>query len=564
MHRLTCRRRFPFISRAFGKKAILAIGTVAGVLLGGAFGIGCDGRAQMAKDVEIACRNGDAMRFRLVQGTSNIPLDYILKARDPNEKEKRAPVVIPAFWIAEEMVTEGLFADVMGRSIREGRQRQQILSDIEWADAFEFCRKFDDLYADQMPKGCFATLPTNLEWAHAMSVLGSPASFLKSPVGSFLFIGNPDGGFLHTFGSFVDDHPEAGKGLDASLDFANVGKRQTRDFAGIRLALVNWTGGQVESLGKPVDNGNVSRGVVLLQHGLFDESQAMLESALERGNLSESERERAENALAFGKTHRDHDIEDWGGLVKRAMDYADRRGFVTVPFTDLWENPELLEQLAGQVILADYATCGIRGTWTRVGDLPPSVRSGQSVGGEYILLVLAGDSVESHAYAISEDTRVQVLECDFSGDGRTDLVVEEFGNVGSLGYVYGFWESLPDGSYVCRESLQVVGLCALPPKNGGACGFVTLEKITNPVLAPGLLTFRDGKTVHERIGTKPVVMSDAHDDRLYLRAPFIGAGYGMGWKMLEGAYGVFFRPLFWAWEPGFVQGLPAAEQEKSE
>ena len=518
----------------------------------------CDrlGRSQSPNEVTISCRNGDVVRFQLVQGTSNIPLDYVLRERNPSAKQKRDPVSIPTFWIAEELVTEGLFADVMGRPVREGRQRRQILSDIEWAEAFEFCRQFTELYTGQMPEGCFATLPTNLEWAHAMDVLGRPSAFMNAPVGAFLFIGNPDGGFLHTIGSFVKDHPADEKNLDAAFDFAIIGKRQEIEYVGVRLVLSNWTGGQVESKGKPVDNAQVSRGVVLLQHGLFDESQSMLESALEKGMLSDDERKRAEDALAFGKEHREYDIEDWGGLVKRAMDYAESHGFRTDPFAELWNAPELLGQLAGVGELADYAVAGIRGKWMRIGDLPQSVRAEQSVGEKYDLLVLAGGSVESHSYTISDDTRVQVLECDFSGDGRTDLVVEEFGSVGSIGYSYGFWESLPDGSYVCRKSLQVVGLCALPSKNGGACGFVTIEKYSNPVLVPRLLTFRDGKAVHERIGTKPVFMSDAHEDRLYLNAPFIGAGYGMGWKLLEGSYGIFFRPLFWVWEPGSVQGFP--------
>ena len=554
----TGRGRFLFICGAIAQKSILVVAVAAGVLVGGAFGLGCDGGSRSAKTTEIACRNGDVVRFRLVRGTSDMPLDYILKSRNPSAKKKLAPVSIPAFWIAEEMVTEGLFADVMGRPVREGRQPGQILSDIEWAEAFEFCRKFTELYAGQMPEGCFATLPTNLEWAHAMDVLGRPSAFMNAPVGAFLFIGNPDGGFLHTLGSFIKDHAPDEKNVDAACDYANIGKRQKKEYAGVRLVLSNWAGGQVESKGKPVDNAQVSRGVVLLQHGMFDESQSMLESALKMGMLSDDERERAEKALAFGKDHRQFDIEDWGGLVKRAMDYADSHGFLTSPFAELWDAPELLEQLAGMVELPAYAAAGIRGKWMRIGDLPPSVRAGQSVGEKYDLLVLAGGSVESHSYTISEDTRVQVLECDFSGDGRTDLVVEEFGSVGSIGYSYGFWESLPDGSYDCRESRQVVGLCALPPKNGGACGFVTIEKDSNPVLVPGLLTFRDGKAVHETIGAKPIAMSDAHDDRLYIHAPFIGAGYGMGWKMLEGSYGIYFRPLFWIWEPGSVQGLPGA------
>lgn len=508
------------------------------------------------KPVEISCRNGEKVRFLPVEGTSRIPLDYFLKTHSPAAKSKRVPVAIPAFWIAEDMVTEGLFSDVMGRPVREGREREQPLSDIEWEEAFEFCRKFTELYAEVLPAGSFVSMPTNLEWAHAMERLERPSSFLNGPVGSFVFVGNPEGGFLQTLGSFLEDHPADEKEIDRAYDFANIGKRQKKSYCGLRLVLVDWAGGQVESQGKPVDNAHVSRGVVLLQHGLFEEAQAMLASALKNGNLSPTELKRAKNAIAHGKTHREYDIEDWGGLLRRAMDYADRRGFVVTSIAELWENSAILSEGAGQFEVPVYADAEIRGQWMKIGDLPASIRAEQSVGEKYELLVTKGSSLETRPYTISDDTRVQVLECDFSGDGKPDLVVEDFGNVGSNGYWYDFWESLPDGSYSHRESLQTVGLCVLPAKNGSGCGFVTVGKESNPVLVPSLLTFRDGKAIYESVGPKPIIMSDANGSTIYLHVPFIGAGNGMGWKLLEGGYGVFFRPLFWVWEPCHVQGLP--------
>ena len=282
----------------------------------------------------------------------------------------------------------------------------------------------------------------------------------------------------------------------------------------------------------------------------------MLESALKKGTLSPTEQERAENAIAYGKTHRKYDVEDWGGLLRRAMGFANRRGFVVTSIAELWENPAFLSEWAGQFEVPVYVDAGIGGKWTRIGDLPASIRAEQSVGEKYDLIVTKGASLETRPYTISDDTRVQVLECDFSGDGKPDLVVEDFGDVGSNGYWYGFWESLPDGSYARRESLQTVGLCVLPAKDGGGCGFVTIGKDSNPVLVPSLLTFRDGKAVYESVGPKPIFMSDADGGGIYIHAPFIGAGNGMGWKLLEGGYGVFFRPLFWVWEPCRVQGLP--------
>lgn len=102
------------------KTALLSATSV--LVLAGVALFFCDrlGRSQSPNEVTISCRNGDVVRFQLVQGTSNIPLDYVLRERNPSTKQKRDPVSIPTFWIAEELVTEGLFADVMGRPVREG------------------------------------------------------------------------------------------------------------------------------------------------------------------------------------------------------------------------------------------------------------------------------------------------------------------------------------------------------------------------------------------------------------------------------------------------------------
>lgn len=153
---------------------------------------------------------------------------------------------------------------------------------------------------------------------------------------------------------------------------------------------------------------------------------------------------------------------------------------------------------------------------------------------------------------IETNTLVQVLKCDFTGDGRADMVVEQFDAAGSYGYGHNFYGQLPNGSYTNVYALQTVGLCALPKKDGKGCGFLTVDKVENPVLATRLLEYRNGKMESVNANDKPFFMLDAQAEQLYLAAPFIGAGYGLGWRILEGR-GVWYRPLFWPWKAGTVR-----------
>lgn len=94
-------------------------------------------------------------------------------------------------------------------------------------------------------------------------------------------------------------------------------------------------------------------------------------------------------------------------------------------------------------------------------------------------------------FKVGTNTLVQVLKCDFTGDGRADMVVELFDAVGSAGYWYNFYSQLPNGSYTNAYEQQTVGLCVLPKKEGKGCGFLTVDKIKNPVLSTRLLEYRD-------------------------------------------------------------------------
>lgn len=481
---------------------------------------------------------GREWRFAPVEGESRINL---ARMTGQGEDAGGTPDILrlSRFWIATKPVTEGDFAAWTGGTVREGRSAEQPVAEIEWEEALDCCAKFTDRYAGQLPDHVFASLPTMLEWAHAVEVLDHP-DWLDAEVGTFLFTRNQYGGFLCAPVGDSDGMP------------ISVPKRGKRVFAGLRLVLLDITDGTTEVNGETIDDSMVSRGDILTESGLLPQAKAQLERVLAKGNLSEEERERAETALAFAREDHGAGFEDWDGLVVLAAQAAKEKGFEPEPFTEVWRTLGMLAEMENKEAVKAYAVKGIAGGWVSIGKLPDDVRSEQPLGESNDIVILADGDIETREFATGPEHVVQVLRCDFTGDGVVDLVVETFGAVGSDGYWYDFFEGRPDGSHVLRESLQTVGLCAIPRTGGGACGFLDISKDGNPVLEVALLTFRDGEATYEPL-VGPTVMVDMFPDRIYFAAPFIGPGFGLGWKALEGR-GIWYRPLFWPWKQGKVQG----------
>ena len=154
-----------------GCKAVLLALAVAGMTCAGA---GCRGKS--AESGRLTVRDGGReWTFVAVEGESRLNL-----SQDDESGGKRggAPdkVTMPRFWIATEPVTEGDFAEWMGREVPEGKSANQAVAEIEWEEAVECCARFTERYAKQLPRGVFATLPTSQEWMHAVKVLGYPDS----------------------------------------------------------------------------------------------------------------------------------------------------------------------------------------------------------------------------------------------------------------------------------------------------------------------------------------------------------------------------------------------------
>ena len=500
---------------------------------------------------------GMKWRFVPVVGTSRLPLDFM---RTGENREQTVSVTMPKFWIAEKMVTEGEFAALMGRKVREGRNANETLAGIEWEEALDYCEKFTQRYSAQMPINCIASMPTMIEWAHAVKLADARLTdSFKGDIGTYLFTRSNDGGFLHTLHN-------AGETTDLATDLAIIPKRASRSFVGLRIVLVDMAGGQTFVGRKQIDNTIVSRGVILVQYGIFERAKRFLRHALAKGILSADERERVEGALAFAEKEHEHDFEDWSGLVFRAAAFAEKRGFLAQPFARMWAEESLTGSSEDTSVTDEYRKRGIVGEWRRIGDLPPDVRKGQCALGRKDYIFIYGKENEEpykYEYTITDSNLVQVLRCDFTGDGREDMVVENFCSTGSYGYNYSFYEAKPDGTYKEVEEVQLVGLCVLPRKTGKGCGFIVLGKVGNPVLTPSLYVFKGGKLECEDAARKPFYMLDAEEDRIYMMAPFIGAGYGIGWKHLESG-GHWFRPVYWPWKQGEVQGYKEAVKKAKE
>lgn len=517
-------------------KVVQALNAVATCASGGA-------RQNAAGTVEIKSK-GCVFKFAAIDGESELPLKHMHTGGDDRETKK---VRLPRYWIASAPITARQFAEVMGTAIPDKNAAEAPIDKIDWLTAYEFCRKFNERHADQLPKGFLLQLPTTIEWAHAIRVLRKSAKVVN-PVGCLLFMGDWWGGFLSSASDEEAAHMrrEGNAAYDAAVDYFCVSMREKREGLGIRPVLSPLVGGDGEG-----DARMVTRGIILTQHGWWDEAKRVLKLALEKSELSDRQKERAENCLEYLDQEHEADFEDWFGLVTLSAEFAARKGYAIEPYAARWSRRRLWK-MEDKDIAAAYEKTGIEGSFMRIGDLPPEARRWQHEGEKGEMSVYVGEKSGSGSYSITSNTLVQVLKCDFNGDGRKDLVVEEFDAVGSGGYCYNFFLQTPSGSYTNVLNLQTVGLCAIPSTNGTSCAFIHVAKVSNPVLRTSLITYKDGKMQFEETNERPFCLTDAKEDSIYVAAPFIGGGFGLGWLHLR-AQGFWYRPLFWPWKPGTIQ-----------
>ena len=510
--------------------------------------------------------DGCEWRFLLIDGTTMLPTEYM---RTGEKREEEEEVRLAPFWIASAPITRRQFAEIMEKTLGEVPKScfdktddpNAPVDSVTWVEAFEFCERFNAKHCRELPKGYLLQLPISIEWAHAVRTLEKKGKF-DSPVGCMLFTRTGRGGFLRTYSdrdvNIAMRRTEMGR--DYAIDYVEFPPHVRHASVGFRPILSPICGedGKGGSL-------LVTRGTLLADNGFIDKAERTLKLALAKANLKGRERERAEECLEWLASKREYDYVDWSGLVDASCGFAERRGYAVRPFMYGWmEQARTPEEPA---FAHEYEKNGIEGGWMRIHDLPTEARMLQHVGNATAILIHDNEEFVDVDYVISTNTLVQVLKCDFDGDGLRDMVVEEFGAVGSGGYWYNFLRKNQDGSYSNILSIQTVGLCAVPSTNGCSCAFVNITKESNPILSASLISWWDGEMLSYEANALPFCMQDAEEDSIYPHAPFIGAGYGLGWHIWQGQ-GKWYRPLYWPWKRGVVQGhaeatLEAAEKTKA-
>ena len=324
---------------------------------------GC-GRRPNVESIVIPGENGQKWTFLAVEGTSHLPMDFI---RTGENRDALEPVDMAKFWIAADMVTEGDFAAIMGRDVPEGRSPGQPVANIEWIDAYEYCRRFTEHYRNQILLGSIASIPTALEWAHAVSVLDGKVD-LRSDVGTFLFTGSAYGGFLATKPCRLG---KKNVNADLAVNLDVVGRHMKSHHAGLRLVLMPI---EVRSNGpSPI----VYRGGVLSEQGFFKEMKELLKFALERKVLTPDDEDRAK--LRLGCAEDSHDFEgneheDWAGIVAKSAVFAEAKGYAVEPYATEWQMLEFQRPAENNAVVEAYRKVGVVGEWVRICDLPNVIR----------------------------------------------------------------------------------------------------------------------------------------------------------------------------------------------
>lgn len=510
------------------------------MLLTGAVAIGaiCGCVTSEEKSHDLVVReDGIELRFVEVSGSSRLPIDFYFGDGD---KSKLEDVTLPRYWVGERPITRAEYSKVMGLEILEGAPTEESVDGISWIDALHFVERLNEKYAASLPKGYRFSFPNVIEWLHATKVLE-----LRKTIGGemefFIFTGIGTGMMLYT---------------DGNEEFDTIPKRMQMANIGLMPVIVPIYADS-RRFGAPY----IARGETLLTNGLIDEARRYFELLLERGGMSDSDVAQMKACLESVNEPRDYDFNDWYDMLFTIGEVVSERGYENKSIVDGWVLSPSLE-VENENVASFYERHGIRGGFMRVGDLPESVRADQTVcmnQEEVWMCFNDEDGFKTGYWHPSTNTLVQVLKCDFDGDGCEDMVVEDFASIGSGGYWYNFYRQESNGSYKNMLELQTVGLCAVPSKNSAGCAFVMLEKCGNPILMPELIVYKDGELQKEDLCPQSYYMLDAAEDRLYFAAPFIGAGYGLGWKHLQGR-NLWQSPLYWPWKSGRVQGYEEARE----
>lgn len=515
---------------------------------------------------------GDTLRFALpgwvelelveVGGQSRIPLKYLYTGED---KDMLADISSPTYWIGKFEVSQKQYEAVMGENPSKVQDDERLpVTNVKWKDAVEFCDRLNEVVRGDIPEGYRFDLPTMVEWAHAytggttnaLRYSGSDdlesvawhgvgidtnriesgsvhfpglksANALKAfdmsgNVAEYVFIADAKGGNISMGGSFM--------GAEQACElcgFSRVARDASNRDLGFRVALVQtWArdpGGKMGALG--------IKGRTLLRSGCPALARKYLAQALEQEGLSAEESRMLNSEWVKADLACGYDVGTWPDLLQTLSKTLGGLGYRAGEYLQFWHADQAaagFEALRKRT--ADlYRRHGIFGRQVEVSDLPKEIAA---------------------KFSSSTRDRVQVVLCDFTGDGLDDLVVELLGQADPDGELYGFFERQREGGYaLVGEPIRVVGMCVVPAEQGAPV-FLVMLKRTHDVLSAGVIdcTVINGKSclriawpLERSYGLREFA-GEAVDQRL----PFMGRRNRAHIRNL--AEGNYQRPLCWPWK----------------
>jgi len=513
---------------------------------------------------------GDTKRFALpgwvelelveVGGTSRLPLQYLYTKKN---KENLSLVNAPTYWIGKFEVMQKQYEAVMGTNPSSLKDERMPVNCVRWQDAVDFCDRLNHAFKGELPKGYRFDLPTVVEWAHAFTGAKTNALIyagsddldsvawhgvegeggivkfdsmhlvgLKRPnaikaydmsgnLSEYVFVADAKGGHLHMGGSYR--LPEKFCEVTGT---ALMGKDAISPDVGFRVALVPIKA--VDPDGKTKSMG--TKGRILLRSGCATLARKYLAEAMNFDDLSLQEAQRLRQSWIDADLACGYDIGSWEGLLMKLGLRMKEFGYSYEDIFRFWSLDRYTEEWTDlrQTIRKLYSNNKIYGMTCDIRDLPPDV-------------------VKHLGPTLSK--KVQAVSCDFTGDGRRDLIVELAGCSNENGELYGFFEMLPSKGYrLIGEPIRTVGMCILPDEGRGV-QFLVLVKMSSEVVAAGVM---DCTMVNKkpclRVAwplDRSYCLGELVNERVHRKVPFMGKRNAA--RVRHIAEGNYVRPICWPW-----------------
>lgn len=512
---------------------------------------------------------GDVLRFALpgwvelelveVGGRSKLPLQYLYSREN---KDSLIDVSAPRYWIGRYEVSQKQYTAVMGIRPSEAKDERLPVTNIRWRDAVEFCDRLNEVALGEIPSGYRFDLPTMIEWAHAY-VGGTSGDFrysgsddidavawhgierdagtvefdalhlpgLKLPnavnaydmsgnVAEYVFVADAKGGNVRMGGSYMWPArycelcgavgvPLDGKGCDL----------------GFRVALVQM--GARDPDGKSCAMG--TKGRVLLRSGCSGLARKYLSLALEQNGLTAEESKLLNDDWLKADRAYGYFAVTWTELMSTLKERLAGQGYQTDEVFRFWGADSRSDECRALRAAAKdmYRRHGVFGMNVAIADLPKEVTS-------------------LFASAVG---RVQAVLCDFTGDGRGDLIVELAGCSDPSGVLYGFFERRKEGYVLLGKPVRTIGMCVIPKERGGVVALVLIKR-TDTTLSAGVIDSTQlDKGTCLRIAwllDRSFMLDGLDGAGMVSRLPFMGERSPERIRVIdEGAYA---RPLCWVWK----------------